>query len=130
VRYRERAQAIVAQYDAYAGVDGLKVNGKLTLGENIADLGGLRIAHLGLQRALDGKPRDKIEGFTPEQRFFLLATALARPARAERCACSPTATPRATACRARSRTCRNSRAFACPSPRRRAPVSLCEAAPP
>jgi predicted metalloendopeptidase len=71
VRYRERAQAIVAQYDAYAGVDGLKVNGKLTLGENIADLGGLRIAHLGLQRALDGKPRDKIEGFTPEQRFFL-----------------------------------------------------------
>ena len=71
VRYRERAQAIVAQYDAYAGVDGLKVNGKLTLGENIADLGGLRIAHLGLQRALDGKPRDRIEGFTPEQRFFL-----------------------------------------------------------
>jgi len=70
-RYRERAQAIVAQYDAYAGVDGLKVNGKLTLGENIADLGGLRIAHLGLQRALEGKPRDKIEGFTPEQRFFL-----------------------------------------------------------
>jgi predicted metalloendopeptidase len=70
-RYRERARAIVAQYDAYAGVDGLNVNGKLTLGENIADLGGLRIAYLGLERALDGKPRGKIDGFTPEQRFFL-----------------------------------------------------------
>jgi len=71
VRYRERAQAIVAQYDAYAGVDGLKVNGKLTLGENIADLGGIRIAYLGLQRALEGRPREAIEGFTPEQRYFL-----------------------------------------------------------
>ena len=70
-RYRERSRAIVAQYDAYPGVDGLRVNGKLTLGENIADLGGLRIAYLGLQRALDGKPREKLEGFTPEQRFFL-----------------------------------------------------------
>lgn len=70
-RYRERAQAIVAQYDAYAGVDSLKVNGQLTLGENIADLGGLRIAYLGLQRALDGKSRNRIDGFTPEQRFFL-----------------------------------------------------------
>lgn len=70
-RYRERAQAVVAQYDAYAGVDGLKVNGKLTLGENLSDLGGLRIAYLGLQRALAGKPREAIDGFTPEQRFFL-----------------------------------------------------------
>ena len=70
-RYRERARAIVAQYDAYAGVDGLNVNGKLTLGENIADLGGLRIAYLGLERALDGKPRGKSGGFTPEQRVFL-----------------------------------------------------------
>jgi len=70
-RYSERAQAVVAQYDAYAGVDGLKVNGKLTLGENLSDLGGLRIAYLGLQRALAGKPREAIDGFTPEQRFFL-----------------------------------------------------------
>ena len=70
-RYRERAEALVAQYDAYPGVDGLKVNGRLTLGENIADLGGLRIAYLGLQRALGGTPRTPVEGFTPEQRFFL-----------------------------------------------------------
>lgn len=70
-RYQERAQAVVAQYDAYAGVEGLRVNGKLTLGENIADLGGIQIAYLGLQRALAGKPRDAIDGFTPEQRYFL-----------------------------------------------------------
>ena len=70
-RYQERAQAVVAQYDAYAGVDGLKVNGRLTLGENIADLGGIQIAYLGLQRALAGQPRAKIDGFTPEQRYFL-----------------------------------------------------------
>ena len=70
-RYQERAQAIVAQYDAYAGIDGLNVNGKLTLGENIADLGGIQIAYLGLQRALAGQPRAKIDGFTPEQRYFL-----------------------------------------------------------
>jgi predicted metalloendopeptidase len=70
-RYQERAQAIVAQYDAYAGIDGLHVNGKLTLGENIADLGGIQIAYLGLQRALAGKPRAKVDGFTPEQRYFL-----------------------------------------------------------
>lgn len=70
-RYRERAGAIVAQYSAYAGVDGLKVNGALTLGENIADLGGLRIAYLALQHALEGKPRASIEGFSAEQRFFL-----------------------------------------------------------
>jgi predicted metalloendopeptidase len=70
-RYQERAQAIVAQYDAYAGVDGLKVNGKLTLGENIADVGGLQISYLGLQRALAEKPQAPIQGFTPEQRYFL-----------------------------------------------------------
>lgn len=70
-RYRERAEALVTQYDAFPGVDGLKVNGRLTLGENIADLGGLRIAYLGLQRALGDTPRKAVDGFTPEQRFFL-----------------------------------------------------------
>jgi predicted metalloendopeptidase len=70
-RYQERAQAIVAQYGAYTGIDGINVNGSLTLGENIADLGGLQIAYLGLQRALAGQPREQIDGFTPEQRYFL-----------------------------------------------------------
>jgi putative endopeptidase len=58
--------------DNYEVLPGLKINGKLTLGENIADLGGVEIAFLALQKAWkrNGKP-ELIEGFTPEQRFFL-----------------------------------------------------------
>ena len=59
------------QFDGYVPVDSTHVNGKLTLGENLADLGGLNVAYGALQRALQGKPRTKIDGFTPEQRFFL-----------------------------------------------------------
>ena len=48
------------------------VNGRLTLGENLADLNGLRIAYAAFERSLAGKPRPPlIDGFTPEQRFFL-----------------------------------------------------------
>ena len=59
------------QYGGYVAVDGLTVNGELTLGENIADLGGLRIAYVALEKTLAGKPAKKIDGYTPEQRFFL-----------------------------------------------------------
>jgi putative endopeptidase len=70
--YVSRADRVVAQYDNYIAVDSLHLNGKLTLGENIADIGGLKIAYTALQRALAGKPRPGlIDGFTPEQRFFL-----------------------------------------------------------
>jgi putative endopeptidase len=71
--FEARAQKLVAQYDAYEPLPGLHVNGKLTLGENIADLGGASIADEALQRALarDPSKRKKIDGFTPEQRFFL-----------------------------------------------------------
>ncbi len=68
-----RAQKVVEQYNSYEALPGLKVNGKLTLGENIADIGGTSIAYEALQRALAKDPlkRKSIDGFTPEQRFFL-----------------------------------------------------------
>jgi predicted metalloendopeptidase len=69
-RFKERAAAVVKQFAAYTSADA-PVNGELTLGENIADLGGLKIAHAALLTALAGKARDKIDGLTPEQRFFL-----------------------------------------------------------
>ncbi len=70
--YKQRAALIAGQYDGYVVLDDLHINGKLTLGENIADLGGLKIAYLALQKALRGKPAPpKIDGFTPEQRYFL-----------------------------------------------------------
>jgi putative endopeptidase len=71
--FEARAQKVVDQYNAYKALPGLHVNGKLTLGENIADLGGCSIAYEALQRALAKDPakRKKIDGFTPEQRFYL-----------------------------------------------------------
>jgi putative endopeptidase len=71
--FEERAQKVVDQYNGYEALPGLHVNGKLTLGENIADLGGTSIAYEALQRALakDPSKNKKIDGFTPEQRFFI-----------------------------------------------------------
>jgi predicted metalloendopeptidase len=69
--YDARTALIVKQFDSYKPLPDLAINGKLTLGENIGDLGGIKIAYAALQKALAGKPREKIDGFTPEQRFFL-----------------------------------------------------------
>ena len=69
--FTRRAQVLVDQFDEYEVLDGLRVNGHLTLGENIADLGGLKIAYDALLEALAGKPDATIDGLTPEQRFFL-----------------------------------------------------------
>ena len=70
-RYNARAGIIERQYSAMEPVDGVQPNGKLTLGENISDIGGLKIAYDAMQIALKGKPRAKVDGFTPEQRFFI-----------------------------------------------------------
>jgi putative endopeptidase len=79
--YKERAQEIAEQYSRYVPVDDLKINGQMTLGENIADLGGLKIAYLALKKRLKDKPApEKIDGFTPEQRFFLSHAMLWRAA--------------------------------------------------
>ncbi len=69
--YTSRSDRIVDQFNGYAEVDTMRVNGKLTLGENIADLGGLAVAYRALQLSLAGKPRTIIDGYTPEQRFFM-----------------------------------------------------------
>jgi endothelin-converting enzyme/putative endopeptidase len=66
-----RADCIVDQYSAYSPVQGVNLNGKLTLGENTADNGGLKIAHMALMDTLGEKVPEKIDGFTAEQRFFL-----------------------------------------------------------
>src|SRR5438034_305479 len=79
-KFEARAQKVIDQYGSYEALPGFKVNGKLTLGENIADLGGASIAFDALQRALAQEPskRKAIGGFTPEQRFFLSLTQIWR----------------------------------------------------
>ncbi|HEY4734998.1 MAG TPA: M13 family metallopeptidase [Gemmatimonadaceae bacterium] len=71
-KYEAEANKIVTQFDAYTVLDtATHVQGKLTLGENIGDFGGLTVAYAAMKRALAAKPQPVIDGFTPEQRFFL-----------------------------------------------------------
>ncbi|MFI5358375.1 MAG: M13 family metallopeptidase, partial [Opitutales bacterium] len=69
--FKARAQKVVDQFNSYEVLPGVHVNGELTLGENIADLGGVSLAYEALERSLVGKERKLIDGLTPEQRFFL-----------------------------------------------------------
>jgi len=74
--FDERTTCIANQYDGYVTLQDpangdVHLNGRLTLGENTADNGGVRVAYAALQKALAGQPRTKVDGFTPEQRFFL-----------------------------------------------------------
>ena len=71
-RFTERGDALAEQYSAIEVLDSVFINGKFTLGENIGDLGGVLAAYDGLQMHLkeNGRP-EKIDGFTPEQRFFM-----------------------------------------------------------
>jgi putative endopeptidase len=70
--YDIRRKMVVAQYSAYEPLPGQHINGELTQGENIADIGGIKIAFVAFKKALAKKgPQPKIDGFTPEQRFFL-----------------------------------------------------------
>lgn len=71
-KYQTRALCVENQFSGYKVEEGLFQKGKLVLGESIADLGGLKIAYRAFQKSLEGKPRPKdIDGFSPEQRFFL-----------------------------------------------------------
>jgi predicted metalloendopeptidase len=70
--FRERASCIASQYSSYESIPGVKLNGNLTLGENVADNGGVRIAYYALMELLSTKaPPPAIDGFTADQRFFL-----------------------------------------------------------
>lgn len=69
--FEQLTAKLVEQFNAYSPLPGKHVNGQLTLGENIADLSGLSIAHQAYRLSLDGKEPDKIDGWTGDQRFFL-----------------------------------------------------------
>ena len=72
-QFEARTQKVVDEYNAFEPLPGLHVNGKLTLGENLADIGGISIAYDALERYLATNPQQRklIDGFTPEQRFFI-----------------------------------------------------------
>jgi len=73
-KFKERSGAVVELYSEIEPLPGLHINGELTQGENIADIGGIKLAYAAVQKALDKNPQareQKIDGFTPEQRFFL-----------------------------------------------------------
>ncbi|HET8829677.1 MAG TPA: M13 family metallopeptidase [Pelobium sp.] len=69
--FNARTEKLVEQFNAYTILDTIHVNGKLTLGENIGDLGGLNVAYEAFKMTEQGKSNKKIDGFTPDQRFFL-----------------------------------------------------------
>ncbi len=69
--FEQRAQGLVQQYNAYTPVEGMAINGELTLGENIGDLGGLSVAHAAYRLSLGDQEAPVIDGLTGDQRFFL-----------------------------------------------------------
>ncbi len=69
-RFNARTDKLVAQFDSFVAIDDMHVNGKLTLGENIADLGGLLVAYDAFQAATANQRLAPIDGLTPNQRFF------------------------------------------------------------
>ena len=70
-KFTERAEIVARQYDAFEPLPGVHINGHQTLGENIADVGGLRVAYEAFKLATAGKQLQPADGFTPDQRFFI-----------------------------------------------------------
>ncbi|MCY1514305.1 Neutral endopeptidase [compost metagenome] len=70
-KFNEKTKALGEQFSAYTVVDTIHVLGKLTMGENIGDLGGLNAAYTAFKMTTQGQSKEKIDGFTPDQRFFL-----------------------------------------------------------
>jgi putative endopeptidase len=70
-KFKAKTGGVVKQYNGYTVLNGLHVNGELTLGENLADIGGLAIAYDAFKMTKQGQGTEKVDGFTPDQRFFL-----------------------------------------------------------
>jgi putative endopeptidase len=70
-KFQQRADCISTQYSGYTIIDDIKINGKLTLGEDVADLGGLLLAYMAWKEDTKGEKLEPIDGLTPEQRFFV-----------------------------------------------------------
>jgi len=70
-RFDERAQVVVDEYNQFIPIDTLHINGELTLGENIADIGGLTVSYNAYQLSLNGKEAPILNGFTGNQRVFI-----------------------------------------------------------
>src|SRR5690606_3111111 len=70
-QFTERANQVAKLYGSFTLLDNQHVNGELTLGENLADIGGLNIAYDAFKLTKQGQGSEKIDGFTPDQRFFL-----------------------------------------------------------
>jgi putative endopeptidase len=70
-KFKAKGQQVVDLYNSFTVLDSIHVNGKLTLGENIADIGAIAIAYDAFKLTEQGKGNTKIQGYTPDQRFFL-----------------------------------------------------------
>lgn len=70
-KFKERTDVLVKQFNEYQPIENVFVNGELTLGENMADLGGLLLAYYALEKSMQTKNHTKINNFTYQQRFFL-----------------------------------------------------------
>src|SRR5207245_7038529 len=70
--FEKRAKCVVDQYAQYTVIDEIKINSKLTEGEDVADLGGTVLAWAAWKKATQGQKLEKLDGFTPEQRFFIV----------------------------------------------------------
>jgi endothelin-converting enzyme/putative endopeptidase len=132
--FDRRAACVADQYSGYVAVDDVKLNGKLTLGENIADLGGLLLSFSAYQASRAGKPAEPpVAGFSPEQAFFLgyaqAWCSVTRPEQARlRAATDPHSPPRWRVNGPLSNLDAFQRAFACPagSPMVRPAAKRCE----
>jgi putative endopeptidase len=70
-KFSKKVKVIIDEYNGYTVLNNLHVNGRLTQGENLADIGGLAIAYQAFKRTIQGQSAEKIDGLTPDQRFFL-----------------------------------------------------------